>query len=69
MSQNKVAELCCIVNGEQKCSRCNELICVDHSKSYMERMPCRCGSCNDTEEVFYCLPCVEIHKPEDYNND
>ena len=69
MSQNKVAELCCIVNGNETCRGCKEKVCSDHSKEFQVKAPCRCGSCNDTEPAYYCLPCVTKYEPEDYNND
>lgn len=58
-----------MINGNEECCKCKAKICSEHSKSFTERMPCRCGSCNDVETNYYCLPCVTLHEPTDYNSD
>ncbi len=44
-------------------------MCADHSKTFVERMPCRCGGCNDVDDYAYCLPCVIKYEPTNYNTE
>lgn len=59
-------ELCCLVNGSEECYKCKDKICTDHCRGFNEKLPCRCGTCNDTELRTYCLPCVDKFQPADY---
>ena len=71
MSQNETAvELCCMVNGTAKCCMCKKPVCSNHSQEFEERVPCRCNrNCGGTEMVPYCLPCVAMHQPTNYNSE